>query len=124
MSRADWSISSVWRCHPPSAVVSVDLRDTSRADAPARILATQTIPTSQGPPFAFSLTVPDTALDPRASLSVFAEIRDGMRLMFVTDTRHPVPREGVKGMEVRLYGLIRLDATDKILHDLHDSIRQ
>jgi uncharacterized lipoprotein YbaY len=87
---------------PRSAVVRVDLRDTSRADAPARILATQTIPTSQGPPFAFSLTVPDTALDPRASLSVFAEIRDGARLMFVTDTRHRVPREGVKGMEVRL----------------------
>ena len=87
---------------PPSAVVRVDLRDTSRADAPARTLVTQTIPASQGPPFAFSLTVPDTAIDPRASLSVFAEIRDGTRLMFVTDTRHPVPREGAKGMEVRL----------------------
>jgi hypothetical protein len=41
---------------PPSAVIRVDLRDTSRADAPARTLATQTIPASQGPPFAFSLT--------------------------------------------------------------------
>jgi hypothetical protein len=46
--------------------------------------------------------VPSTAIDPRASLSVFAEIRDGARLMFVTDTRHPVPRAGAKGMEVRL----------------------
>lgn len=87
---------------PPSAVVRVDLRDTSRADAPARTLVTQTIPASQGPPFAFSLTVPNTAIDPRASLSLFAEIRDGARLMFITDTRHPVPREGAKGMEVRL----------------------
>jgi uncharacterized lipoprotein YbaY len=54
---------------PPSAVVRVDLRDTSRADAPARSLVTQTIPASQGPPFAFSLSVPSTAIDPRASLS-------------------------------------------------------
>jgi uncharacterized lipoprotein YbaY len=87
---------------PPSAVVRVDLRDTSRADAPARTLATQTIPATQGSPFAFSLTVPDSAIDPRANLSVFAEIRDGTRLMFVTDARHPLPREGAKGVEVRL----------------------
>ena len=87
---------------PPSAVVRVHLRDTSRADAPARTLVTQTIPASQGPPFPFSLTVPGTTIEPQASLSVFAEIRDGTRLMFVTDTRHPVPRDGAKGMEVRL----------------------
>jgi uncharacterized lipoprotein YbaY len=86
---------------PPSAVVRVDVRDT-RAEAPARTLATQTISATQGPPFAFSLTVPDTAIDPRANLSVFGEIRDGTRLMFVTDARHPVPREGATGMEVRL----------------------
>ena len=87
---------------PPSAVVRVELRDTSRADAPARTLATQTIAANQGPPFAFSLTTPRSAIDRRASLSVFAEIRDGKRLMFTTDTRHPVPVDGASGMEVRL----------------------
>ena len=87
---------------PPSARVRIELRDTSRADAPARTLATQTIPASEGPPFAFSLTVPETSIDPRANLSVFAEIRDGTWLMFVTETHHPVPRGGATEMEVRL----------------------
>lgn len=87
---------------PPSAVVRVELRATSRADAPARTLAMQTIPTNQGPPFAFSLTVPKAAIDPRASLSVFAEIRDGQRLMFTTDTRHSVALDGASNMDVQL----------------------
>jgi putative lipoprotein len=50
---------------PPSATVRVELRDTSRADSPVGTLATQTIPAGEGPPFAFSLTVPETAIDPR-----------------------------------------------------------
>ena len=87
---------------PPSAVVRIELRDTSRADVPARALAKQTIPANQGPPFAFSLKVPTAAIDAQASLSVFAEIRDGSRRMFVTDTRHAVPRDGATGMDVRL----------------------
>jgi len=87
---------------PPSAIVRVELRDTSRVDAPARTLATQTIPANQGPPFAFSLTIPSASINPRASLSIFAEVRDGQRLMFITDTRHPVPREGAKRMAVQL----------------------
>ena len=87
---------------PASAVIRVELRDTSRADAPAQTLVTQTIPATQGPPFAFSLMAPKAAIDPRASLSVFAEIRDGQRLMFTTDTRHPVALDGVSNMEVQL----------------------
>ncbi|MEO5819390.1 MAG: YbaY family lipoprotein [Vicinamibacteraceae bacterium] len=87
---------------PRSATVRVELRDTSRVGAPARTLATQTIPATQGPPFVFDLSVPAATVDPRASLSLFAEIRDGRRLMFTTDTRHPVPREGATDMDVRL----------------------
>lgn len=87
---------------PPSATVDVELRDTARADAPARALATQRIPAGQGPPFKFALTVPAAQIDPRAALSVFAAIRDRDRLMFVTDTHHAVPREGASGLEVRL----------------------
>lgn len=87
---------------PPSAVVRVELRDTSRADAPAPTLATQTIPAHQGPPFAFSLTAPKAGIDPRARLSVFADIRDGERLMFITDTDHPVTLDGSTNMDVPL----------------------
>jgi putative lipoprotein len=87
---------------PRSATVRVELRDTSRAGAPARTLATQTIPATQGPPFLFDMSVPAATVDPRASLSLFAEIRDGRRLMFTTDTRHPVPHAGASAMEIRL----------------------
>ena len=87
---------------PPTAVVRVELRDTSRADAPARTLARQTFTAKQGPPFAFSLAVPASSFDPRATLSLFADIRDGRRLMFVADTSNPVPAQGAKGMELRL----------------------
>ena len=87
---------------PPTAVVRVELRDTSRADAPARTLARQTFTAKQGPPFAFSLAVPASSFDPRATLSLFADIRDGRRLMFVADTSNPVPPQGAKGLELRL----------------------
>jgi uncharacterized lipoprotein YbaY len=101
-----WTPDRVDRRHglalPPSAVVDVELRDTARADAPARTLATQRIPATQGPPFKFALSVPATDMAPHAALSVFATIRDGERLMFITDTRHSVPREGATGLEIRL----------------------
>jgi uncharacterized lipoprotein YbaY len=87
---------------PRTAIVRVELRETSRLDAPARTLAAQTIPATQGPPFAFALSVPASAVDPRASLSLFAEIRDGRRRLFTTDTRHPVPHQGATSMDVRL----------------------
>ncbi len=87
---------------PPAAVVRVELRDTSRADAPAVTLAAQQFTARDGPPFRFQLRVPAASVDPRAELSVFADIRDGDRLMFITDTRHPVPREGATGMDIRL----------------------
>jgi len=62
--------------------VRVELRDTSRADAAARPLATQTIPANQGPPFHYALAVSRATIDPRAHLSLFAEIRDEDRLLF------------------------------------------
>lgn len=87
---------------PSRCRVRVELRDVSRLDAPARTLVAQDIDGGQGPPFAFSLSVPAAAVGSRANLAVFAEIRDGRRLLFVTDTRHTVPREGASGLQVRL----------------------
>ena len=87
---------------PASAAVRVELRDSSRADAPARTLARQTFTAKQGPPFAFSLAVPASVIDAHARLSLFADIRDGRRLLFVADSANAVPIEGAKGMELRL----------------------
>lgn len=90
------------RASPHAAArAAVDCVGTSRCTG-AHPCDTDHSHESGAAPSAFSLNVPDTALDPRASLSVFAEIRDGTRLMFITDTRHPAPQEGVKGMGVRL----------------------
>lgn len=87
---------------PRRATVRVELRDTARLDAPARTLVGQNLTVTDGPPFAFSLSVPSTAIGARANLTLFAEIRDGRRLLFVTDTRHAVPREGATGVDIRL----------------------
>jgi len=87
---------------PASATVRVELRDTSRADAAARPLATQTIPANQGPPFHYALAVSRATIDPRAHLSLFAEIRDGDRLLFTTTTERTVPPEGATGLDIRL----------------------
>jgi uncharacterized lipoprotein YbaY len=87
---------------PPSAVVRVELRGTSRADAPPRTLARQTFTAKQGPPFAFSLVVPASSVDPQGTLSLFADIRDGRRVLFVADSPNTVPAQGAKGLELRL----------------------
>jgi len=87
---------------PPSATVHVELRDSSRLDAPARVLAGQTIPASLGPPFRYSIRVPRSRIDPHANLSLFAEIRDGHRQMFATTSRYSVPLEGAAAQELHL----------------------
>lgn len=87
---------------PADAIVRVELRDVSRADAPATSLASQTIPTGSGPPYAFALVALRDAVAPRAALTVFAEIRHEGRLLFITDTHNAVPLDGASALEIRL----------------------
>jgi uncharacterized lipoprotein YbaY len=87
---------------PSSAVVRVELRDTLRAGAPPRTRARQTFTAKQGPPFAFSLAVPANSIDPGATMSLFAEIRDGRRQMFIAESANTVPAQGAKGLELHL----------------------
>ncbi|MBL8224261.1 MAG: YbaY family lipoprotein [Chromatiales bacterium] len=79
---------------PADAVISVQLRDVSRADAPAPLVALQEITSATTPPIAFSLAVPATGLDPRASLSIGVRITSGDRLIYISDTANPVPVTG------------------------------
>jgi putative lipoprotein len=79
---------------PADAVVSVQLRDVSRADAPAPLIALQEITRAATPPIAFSLQMPATGLDPRASLSIGVRITSGDRLIYISDTVNPVPVTG------------------------------
>ncbi|MGH6950078.1 MAG: YbaY family lipoprotein [Vitreimonas sp.] len=91
---------------PPGAQVRVELQDVSRADAPARTIATQTIDASAGgPPFAFTLTAPRAEVEAAAELAIRAIIVAEDRLLFTTDTRIPAPKQGASGIEVRVIGV-------------------
>jgi putative lipoprotein len=82
---------------PPGATVSVQLRDISRADAPAPLLAMQEITSDVTPPVAFNLAMPANGIDPRARLSIGVRITAGDRLIYISDTVNPVPVTGPAG---------------------------
>lgn len=76
---------------PPTAVLTVSLLDVSRADAPSTPIAQQRIETSgKQVPFAFDMAYDRTKIQERNRYAVRAEIRDGDRLLFTTETNYPV----------------------------------
>lgn len=81
---------------PPGHRLSVRLEDVSLADAPSRVLAEagQDLD-GRGPPYAATLSVRETDIDPRHTYAVRAEIRDPEgALRFTTDTRYSVLTQG------------------------------
>ena len=77
---------------PPGSVAQVKLSDVSRADAPAAVLAEQTI-TLIGTqvPVPFELDVEPRMFDARLRYSVSAQIRDAAgQLLWTTDTSNPI----------------------------------
>jgi len=80
---------------PPSAMLSVTIIDVSRADAPSTIIAEQRTPTAgKQVPFSFDLAYDKAKVQERNRYAVRAEIRDGDRLLFTTDTNYPVITQG------------------------------
>jgi uncharacterized lipoprotein YbaY len=80
---------------PPSAMLSVTIIDVSRADAPSTIIAEQRTPTAgKQVPFSFDLAYDKAKVQERNRYAVRAEIRDGDRLLFTTDTSYPVITQG------------------------------
>ena len=81
---------------PPGHVLTVKVEDVSLMDAPARVLAQTTQPLDgRGPPYAVTLSVPNSQIDARHTYAVRAEIRDPAgALRFTTDTRHSVLTQG------------------------------
>jgi putative lipoprotein len=79
---------------PADAVISVQLRDVSRADVAAPLITLQEITSATTPPIAFSLAMPATGIDPRAQLSIGVRITSGDRLIYISDTVNPVPVTG------------------------------
>jgi uncharacterized lipoprotein YbaY len=76
---------------PPNAVLTVRLVDVSRADAPSITIAEQRIETAgKQVPFSFDMAYDRSKINERNRYSIQAEIRDGGRLLFITDTNYPV----------------------------------
>lgn len=87
---------------PGDAFLRVTLSDVSRQDAASTPLAEETYPVAAGPPVAFSLTA-DGDIDPRAQLSVAAQISDGAALLYTSDTRNTVSAtDGAADLSIRL----------------------
>lgn len=76
----------------PGSTLTVKIEDVSLADAPARVMAEQTVSAAEGgPPYTVTLGFPASQIDPRHTYAARAEIRDANgRLRFTTDTRHTV----------------------------------
>jgi uncharacterized lipoprotein YbaY len=87
---------------PENAFLRVTLSDVSRQDASSAPLAEEKYPVDQGSPVAFALTA-DSEIDPRALLSISAQISDGAALFYTSDTSNPVPAaEGAKDLSITL----------------------
>lgn len=80
---------------PATAVLTVRLVDVSRADASSTIIAEQRIDTAgKQVPIAFDMAYDRSKILDRNRYAVQAEIRDGGRLLFITDTSYPVITQG------------------------------
>jgi putative lipoprotein len=79
---------------PPDAVVLVQLRDVSLMDVAAKLISEQIIKPEHSVPIPFSLPYAAQDIDERMTYSVFATIRSGDRLLFVSDRSYPVLTRG------------------------------
>lgn len=78
----------------PEAVVQVELRDVSRQDVEAPLLAKRVIRRPGQAPIAFALDYDPAEIVPDRTYAVSARIADRGQLQFVTDTRVPVITNG------------------------------
>ena len=79
---------------PPDAVVLVQLRDVSLMDVAAKLVSEQIIKPEHSVPIPFSLPYAAEDIDERMTYSVFASIRSGGRLLFITDRSYQVLTRG------------------------------
>lgn len=75
---------------PPDAVFEAVLIDMALADAPATELGRVRLQPAGQSPFRFSIPYRESDITPRGRYAVRATVRQGERLLFTTDTIHPV----------------------------------
>lgn len=74
----------------PIAVVTIRLEEISRGGAPSRIIAETQTRAGRSLPIDWVLRFNDRDIDPRRNYGLRAEIRDGERLLLITDSYYPV----------------------------------
>ncbi|MGK6356589.1 YbaY family lipoprotein [Sphingomonas sp. DT-207] len=81
---------------PPDAVVEVSIVDVAKMDAPSRTIGSVRVPTrARQVPIPFELRYAADRSSGPAEYAVQARIEDGRgRLLFITDTRNPLPAGG------------------------------
>lgn len=79
---------------PPIAQVEIILEDVSRADAPAKIIGSQTITNAGQPPYAFSIDYQPSELVANHRYNLRARLSVNGELLFITDQAYPVFVEG------------------------------
>ncbi len=80
---------------PPAAILTVKIVDVSRADAASTVITEQRIETAgKQVPISFDIAYDRSKIQDRNRYAVQAEIRDGGRLLFITDTNYPVITQG------------------------------
>lgn len=80
---------------PQTAVLIVKIVDVSRQDVSATVVAEQRIETAgKQVPIPFDIAYDRSRIQERNSYAIQAEIRDGGRLLFITETRYPVITQG------------------------------
>jgi putative lipoprotein len=80
---------------PTGAVLIVKIVDVSRADASGTVIAERRVPLDgKHVPVPFDLAYERNRIVERNTYAIQAEIRDGNRLLFITETRYPVITQG------------------------------
>jgi putative lipoprotein len=79
---------------PPGAVLEVELRDTSRADAPAPLVAATRIETTGQVPIPFTLRFDPAGIDPRGTYTVAARLSVEGHVRFRSVAAYPVLTRG------------------------------
>lgn len=82
---------------PAGSEAIIQLLDTTRADAPAKVIAEQKIAVAGPAPVAYQLDYDAVTINPRNIYQVSARIVNGKKLLFVTDTPIHVITRGSPG---------------------------
>jgi len=87
-------ISWLDRALYPGATLTVELRNVSRMDAPAEVIAKQQITLDNGAPQTITLKFAPEAINPRYTYSVSARMEREGQLIKISDTHTPVLTHG------------------------------